>query len=206
MVGWPFKMNKLYLSILMVTFGILIMLSSVDAATLGDGYGLNKCVALKQTCSNCTYVNITSVSAVTNDGSSVKLLGSVAMQKQGTEYNYTFCSTGYVGEYTYITVGNPDGIVDTESVTFQVGNSSIILIIVIFLLIYAIAFFGFFGKHIWVSVLGGLGLLALGLFTFMNGIDIYRNFITNTVAIITFALGAIFALVAIIELIGETYE
>jgi len=199
------RYNKVYLGILMVFFGIL-MISLTSAATLGN-YGLNQCVQLKQTCGNCTYVNITSVTAVTNDGASVRILGNVPMTKQGVEYNYTFCSTGYVGEYTYITVGNPDGITDTESVTFNVGGSnSIILIVVIFVLIYSIGFFGFFGKNIWVSILGGMAMLALGIFVLKNGIDIYRSFITNVVGLITIALGAIFSLTAGVELIQESYN
>jgi hypothetical protein len=194
-------MNKILLFLL--SFILLIGFSS--ALSIGN-YGTNQCVSLKQTCDNCTFVNVTSVSAITNTGASVNIIGNVPMTKKGTEYNYTFCSTGYVGEYTYVTVGDPDGVIDTESINFNVGQSSIIFLVIAFVLIYVVGFFGFFGKHIWVSLLGGLAMLGLGIYTIQNGIDVYRNFITNIIAITTIGLGAIFALTSGIEIIQETYN
>lgn len=181
------------------------MLSMVSATTTLGTFGQNKCVILKQTCANCTFVNITSVTAKTNEGQSVQLMGDVAMTKTGSEYNYTFCKTGYIGEYTYNTLGNPDGVLTVEPVTFNIGQNSIILYVIIFIIIYAVSFIGFFGRNIWVSLIGGFGMMALGIFVMNAGIDGFRMFITNVISIITIGIGAIFALTAGLELIKDTY-
>jgi hypothetical protein len=196
---------KLYYNIILIILASFIMVMGlVSGATLGN-FGQNKCVNLKQTCDNCTYVNITSITAKTNEGASVTLLTNVAMTKNNVEYNYTFCGTGYIGEYTYITVGDPDGSTATESVTFNIGVNNVILYVIIFGVIYLIGFFGFFGKNIWVSLLGGMGMMALGIFTMINGIADYRIFITNVISLTTIGIGAIFALTSGVELIKEIY-
>lgn len=199
------KSNRLIFGVLLITLVIMVMgFASAEEQSIGN-YGINKCVSLKQTCANCTFVNVTSVTAKTNDGTSVTLLQDKAMTKQGTEYNYTFCSTGYIGEYTYNTLGDPDGIKVVQPVTFTVGINSVILLIIMFVLAYSIGFFGFFGKHVWVSVLGGMTMIALGLFTYYNGIADYRQFITNIISLTTIGLGALFSLTALVEFIQENY-
>jgi succinate dehydrogenase hydrophobic anchor subunit len=99
----------------MVTFGILMVMGLASAATLGT-FEQNNCIQLKQTCANCTFVNVTSVVYP----NSTEALGNVLMTKQGSEYNYTFCNTTLLGEYTYNTLGNPDGVFVVEPVTFQI--------------------------------------------------------------------------------------
>jgi hypothetical protein len=191
---------KLYIFLI----SLILVMGLASGATLGT-FGQNKCVNLKQTCDDCSYVNITSVTAKTNDGESITLLTNVAMTKNNVEYNYTFCSTGYIGEYTYITVGDPGGSTATQTVTFNIGVNSIILFVIMFAVIYLIAFFGFFGRNIWVSLLGGMGLMALGIFTMINGIGEYRIFITNVISLTTIGIGAIFALTSGVELIKDNY-
>ena len=91
----------------------------------------------------------------------------------------------------------------TVSPSGKVGNSNLMLFAIVILIIYAISFIGFFGKNMWVSILGGLGMIALGIYTINNGIVIYKDFITNIFSWTTIGIGAIFALVAGVELIQD---
>lgn len=186
--------------IIIVLALMLVIMSFVSASQLGV-YKQNSCVNLKQTCSNCTFVNITSI--IQPD--SVKVISNSPMTKLGTEYNYTFCGTSKQGTYTYTTLGDLDGVNSVEAITFDVtpsGNSNVLgFSILVILIVYSIAFLGFFGKHEWITILGGMGMIALGIFTINNGIDIYRNFITDVFSWASIALGVIFAFEAGLSLI-----
>ena len=189
-------------NIFMLAIVFTFLFSLASASTIGT-FSPNECVELTQTCANCTYVNISVLTAKDNDGGSITLLKNINMQKQGIYYNYTFCNTGYIGEYSYVTFGDPSGFIDVETVTFTIGLGSLLLFIIAFILIYMIAFVGFFGKHEWVSIMGGFGMIILGVFTLTIGIDNYRGFITEAISIITIGLGMIFTLTAGVSLIKE---
>jgi hypothetical protein len=189
---------------ILLVFAIAIMFMTLVAAQSNLGvFKQNSCITLKQTCSNCTFVNITSVTMP----DSTQGLGKVAMTKIGTEYNYTYCGTSKQGSYIYNTFGNPDGISSIESISFEVtpsgSNNLLGFSILVIVLIYTIGFFGFFGKHPWVSALGGMAMVSLGLYTINNGIDIYRTFITDVLSWTTIGIGALFILVPLIEFIQE---
>jgi len=129
------------------------------------------------------------------------------MTKAGTYYNYTFCNTDQVGEYIVNGHGDDDGETVVWSYNLFVtpsGYSNILgLFIILIVGVYSIALFGFFGKNVWVAIAGGLMMITLGLFTLLNGIDVHRNFMTESFSFFTIGLGAIFALTAGLELIDE---
>lgn len=83
----------------------LITLVSAETQTLGT-FEQNSCINLIQTCSNCTYVNISSVLYP----NSTQVIGEVAMSKVGTLYNYSFCNTSIMGSYIISGHGNIDGV------------------------------------------------------------------------------------------------
>ena len=101
---------------------MLVMLASAEQSSLGV-FKQNTCVILKQTCSNCTFVNITSIISKDINGASIQLLGNVGMTKIGTEYNYTFCNTSNLGEYTYNTLGDINGNLAVAPVIFEINPS-----------------------------------------------------------------------------------
>lgn len=92
--------NILVVIILILSFSMI----SAEIQTLGF-FKQDSCVILKQTCSNCTYSNITSINI---EGNSKELLSNAAMTKKGYEYNYTFCNTSELGEYIVNGVSNVD--------------------------------------------------------------------------------------------------
>lgn len=183
---------------------ILIPLASSEIQSLGT-FRQGQAVNLIQICDNCTNVNLTTIVTPT---SQIVNIGRY-MTKNGNVYNYSY-STTILGTYIANTCGDLNGDTTCSSFTFEVTpsgfNNLLGLYIIVIVAIYVIGFFGFFGKHPWVSVLGGMGMITLGLFTLNNGIDVYRSFITEVFSFTTIGLGALFSIVAGVELIQETLD
>lgn len=97
-------------------FLILLPLVSAQQQELGV-FKEGTCVSLIQTCSNCTYVNVTSV--LHPDKKTITVVDSL-MTKTGSFYNSTFCNTTQLGEYIVSGIGNPDAIPEVWSYTFIV--------------------------------------------------------------------------------------
>ena len=103
------------------------------------------------------------------------------MTKTGTDYNYTFCDTESLGEYSYTTCGDKDGVVSCEDITFEstpsgrTGNSNIAFMIILILVIYAVTLIAFFGRNIPLSILTGMMMTFFGVWIVRNGIVIYRD-------------------------------
>jgi len=87
----------------------------VSATTLGT-FKNGDCVNLIQTCSNCTYSNITSV---IYPNSSVAL-SNAEMSKAGTYYSYSFCDTDLNGIYLVTGFGDPDASTETWTYDFEI--------------------------------------------------------------------------------------
>ena len=122
--------------------------------TLGgvDGYPPGTNVNLVQTCSNCTFVNITSI--VLAGGSLLSVKSS--MEKDEVFYNYTLDSqnTRSTGEYIVNWAADPDGILTTGNYNFFIKKGGIslttgeailyvLLMVVISLACFLFLFFAF---------------------------------------------------------------
>lgn len=193
--------------VLSVTFFLFVILffnlaSAQSQQSLQSQKQFNP-VELPQICANCSYNNITSL--ISPNGT--LYLEDVVMTKQGTRYNYTFGGTGEIGKYIVNGVGDPDGTPTVWNYDFDVTASGFDSIlgfhILIFGIIYGVAFVGFFGRNEWVSIIGGFMMMGLGVYTILNGIDLYRNTITQSISLFTIGLGAIFSLVPGLEIIND---
>ena len=101
---------------------LVILFSGLVSSTQQDlgSFDQGKCINLIQTCSNCSYVNI---SQITYQPTSTTYLASeISMTKAGTRYNYTFCNTSLYGRYVYDTHGDLNGFSETGSVDFKIGE------------------------------------------------------------------------------------
>jgi len=141
------KKNMKIPKYLLFFFAILLFLNFVSAilpdceftipnAKAGD------CRELITSCSNCSFVNLTAIYYPPLNGTI--LYPNAAMTQNANTYNYTFCNTNVVGTYIYTVLGNPDGILDTGNICFQITQNGITLSgvdIVIYLI--ALAFFCF---------------------------------------------------------------
>lgn len=99
--------------LILATILVLLIIPAVSAAsdqgasqaTIGT-FSKGSCIDLVQTCSDCTYVNISKVTRP----DSTTALGAVGMQKTGPYYNYTFCDTNMTGDYQVNGYGDSYGL------------------------------------------------------------------------------------------------
>lgn len=104
-------MKKLLLLLLMVSLLIVSVSASDDAFVrpVQRGY----CTQLTQTCANCTSVNITTIQHLNQ---TLQVLNQPMTPVAAGVYNYSFCETQSNGEVIYNTIGNPNGVLDTQTV------------------------------------------------------------------------------------------
>ena len=140
--------NKIFI----VLLSLVVSMSFVIGEDRSLPYPLpqDSCGNLVQTCDNCTYVNITKVLA---PNSSAILLGQFPMTKNGTEYNYTFCSTSSLGTYFYTTCGDLGGVLTCQNVDFEVTPDGLrftseqstlyIILLILMVSVFLIFIYGF---------------------------------------------------------------
>ena len=183
----------------------LLFISIVSATCQTDPNAEIKSVSrlhsinLWTTCPDCSSVNIIQINYPNGLNKSV----NYAMSNNGLAYNYKFTDTEQVGRYSYIVVGNSttDGIC-IQPVSFEVKSLDIVLCSLLIIVSLGIALFGFFGKNEWLTIIGGLIMIPIGLYFIYNGIDIYKSLVTEIISIAMIGLGAFFTIftgVSVIE-------
>lgn len=100
-------MRNVVLFLLMGIF--LISLTSASIEYLGT-FKQGDCINLLQTCSDCTYNNISRI--IVSPSSIIILDNDVNMQKDDTFYNYSLCNTSNLGTYTIHGYGDTGGVKD----------------------------------------------------------------------------------------------
>lgn len=98
-------------------FGLILPLGS--AQINWDSVKQNECINLDQTCATCTTVNITFV-GFPND---TAIFPNYEMTKNGSKFNYSFCSTTGIGSYHITLQGDKGGTATTEEGYFEVTGS-----------------------------------------------------------------------------------
>jgi len=103
-------------------FGILLisMIGMVSAENIGTSK-LGDDVEVTNYCSTgtCTYMNLSSIKYP--NGTMLYL--NLQMTKTNQDFNYTFSNANIIGDYTFITCGNPDGVAFCEDDEFTVSAS-----------------------------------------------------------------------------------
>lgn len=144
------KKNKNLLIVTYLFFLFLFISFSVAQQSFLGTFKKDSCIKVIQLCSGCSYVNITSI---TYDG--YDLVKNVSMQKNGAEFNYTFCNTSGIGTYTVNGIGDPDGTPSVFAYDFEVTptgksfNSSKAISYSLIIIILLIVFFVLMGFGIY---------------------------------------------------------
>jgi hypothetical protein len=170
---------------------ILPMISAEvqDLGTVKQG----DCITLRQKYANSTYTNITTITYPNKTEEVV----NIQMTGSGGIWSYDFCDTLQLGDYEYCTRTDVDGV-DTDVCTSfsstpsgQSGNANIVFYVFIIVMLYGINLFGFFGKNEIMTIIGGMVLLFLGVYLVNYGVIIFRDNLTNYLAYVTIAWGAV---------------
>ena len=161
-------------------------------------------IELTQICSSCSYVNLTQVLYPNN---TYALLGEFSMTKNGTNFNYTYSNTNTLGDYTYSTCGDLDGVVTCQSVNFKVTPSGIqqnsvfenteFIILLVLAIIFLALGVGF--KLPTLGFIGSILLILLGIYTMIYGFNNVTNLYTQGSALTIIGLGIIFMFISAYE-------
>ena len=124
-------------------FIFVVSLGSAETQTLGgiDGFPPGQDIILTQTCTNCTFVNITYVMLASDQSEKI----NSEMTKDGTFYNLTLTSdlTTALGEYVVNWLADPDGITTSGNYYFHVRNNGALLTTAESVLYIFVALFNF---------------------------------------------------------------
>lgn len=184
-------------ALLLVVFMTPLVLSEIQ--TLGT-FKQYTCVHLKQTCANCTFVNVTSVNV---DATSTQVSSHVPMTKIGTEYNSTFCNTTYIGKYIVNLLGDPDGTYTVVAYDFSItptgDTRGFGLWIALVLLGFFLLFADYFVRTNYLTFIGGIAFVLTGVYSMIYGIAGFAELWTRAVAVVIIGIGVIF-------MIGSAYD
>lgn len=193
-------MNKLFLlGATLFLFLLIPFTLGQEQQTLGT-FKQNSCVELKQTCSNCTQVNITRISA---PNSTRLLFTPVTMTKLDTVYNYTFCNNNGLGDYIVDWKANPDGTFTCPTCTgnfdYAVTTTGFDLPIAFQFLfigvIFAVLTLGVAKRDITITLLATFGMYFIGLWMLFYGFNIYKNLYTEAFSFITLGIAGYLSII-----------
>lgn len=193
---------KFHTFILLSPFIFLFLINFISA-DIDFGRGRQgDCVLISYAFQNSTYSNISSI--LVEGNSSYILDTETAMNKSGTRYNYTLCETNVLGYYQIIGHNDRDGNDTVWVGKLQItpsGESGNLLglFILIFAIAWGISLLGLGIKSEWLTIFGGMAMMILGIYTFNNGIDIYRSWITDAFSLFTAGFGLILTAAGIEE-------
>ncbi len=105
-----------------------------------------------------------------------------------------FCKDGSVTQLVDFTFD----VTPTGEITNSIG-----FFIIVYSIFFLIIGFGFVLRNEWMAILGGMGLIFMGIFTFNSGIVIFKNVTTQVVSLITIAFGAIISILTSLSLIDN---
>ena len=114
-----------------------IMMAKAEVETLGL-FKQDDCISLKQSCSNCTYTNLTSIQFP--NGTTLTI--GKYMTKKGLEYNHTFCNTSSLGKYIVNGYSDVDGANVVWAYDFEITQNGkenpsgvVVIVFIVFFLI-----------------------------------------------------------------------
>lgn len=200
------KSNYKLLALAFLFIAIALPMMDAEQQSLGT-FKQFDCIDLKQTCANCTYVN---VSSIVSPSSAYIFNGEQIMTKVGQNYNMTTCNNTEIGSYFYCTHGDIDGIDTNACVNYDVtssgGNSNTGFYFIILIISIVIIAFGFIIQDPWITLFGTFGLYFIGIYILTNGINGIRDSnITIPISMVVLGIAAYISIKTGIELMQDVY-
>lgn len=160
-------------------------------------------VSLYQTCSNCSYVTLSSL--IYPNGTIVPI--SENMTDSGFDYSLVWNDTTSLGDYLYNVCGDKDESLACENLKFSITTTGINLssflenpiLIVFIILSLGLLFMAVYFKNASMGFLSGIIFLLSGVYTMIYGLNNMADLYTRGIAITLIALGTIFTIAAAYE-------
>ena len=184
-----------------ILIGMIFIIAIIPMASAQSALSIvkqNTCISLIQICDNCTYNNITSIRYP--DGT--LSISNIGMQKTGTLYNSTFCDTIQIGTFQITGQEDPDGIITAWTYDFlsnASGSNMDIMFILFFILSYGLFAFALYIKNPYLGIFSGILMVLFGAFVYNQGFNSQRNFLTESIAFVTIALGLVTMTIGALE-------
>lgn len=197
------NLNKQYFLFAFLIGIIFMQLSFISAVDTLGVFKQFSCIELIQTCSSCSYVNISSVLYP----NSAQASGLVAMTKLGTNYNYTFCNTSQLGHYIVNGYGDDAGILTVWAYDFKItttGNDSN-NVILLFLALggFIIFMIAILTRNLYIGFISGTFFIVLGVYFMIFGLGDTADFYTQTLSYFALGFGLLIMLSAAYEAITD---
>lgn len=194
-----FQTSKKATILISLTFMLVLFSLSLTSAVNECGndnsflgtFRQNITITLKQTCDDCSYVNLSSVTYP----NSTTIVYNTNMTKSGIEFSRILNTTRFLGCYSYVVYGDKGGTLTSETIDFQItpsgtsGNSNLVFFIFLIVGLYTLNLVGFFKGNEVLTMLSALIMMALGVYIINQGIFVYRDWLTNAIAYITIGWG-----------------
>ena len=189
------NMKNILLSI-MICFLLVGTISALDCGENNLGtFKLGETINLRQTCPSCTYVNLSSMTIPPN---STMIYYNEEMTKNGIEYTYDF-TPQLNGNYFYVVHGDKDGIDESETFCFSVGDEFGYWFILIGSLLAIIFFIASLvtPEEFFVYISGVLFLIE-GIYIMINGFYLVNDVNTRMISFVYLGIGLLFTIGAYI--------
>lgn len=196
------NMKKLLFTIILGIFLIGFVFALDELPTIKQG----ECITVSQTCSSCSYLNISSIS--NRENSSLVLNQPMSSIGNG-EWRYEFCDTLFLGTYDVRGQGDINTLDDSFAIRFEVtpsgqsGGENTMLYIITIVLLYGLTLLFFFKKIAPMTTLFGMAMVFFGIYMINNGLLVFRDDLTNYLGYLTTFLGGGLGLWALVEWIQD---
>jgi len=185
---------------------VALPLTSASIPSLGV-FKIGECINLLQTCADCTYNNISSVTFGNSNGMRA-LTGPVVMTKAGTEYTTNFCNATVAGSYNVNGYGDPGGVKTGWNYNFVVtpaggAENNTVFFIIMIIIAVGLVLLGFILNNYIFAFFGGLVFLIGGVYGMIYGYGDITNLYTRMVSYVLIGLGALITLLSSLDLLGS---
>jgi len=192
--------NKLMFALLIGLF----LIGNVFALDSLGTFKQNDVVRITQVCDNAVWIS----ASVSFPNSTVAIAPVNMTSIGGGEFYLLWNNTDTLGRYDVRGISN--GCEKNFAVYFEVtptgntgGTDTNNYWWILILLTWGVAFIGFFGKNIWVTVFGGMGMIVFGIYVLTQGITIYQNWVTQIISYLSMGLGMFFIIYPLVEWLEE---
>ena len=194
------------MKLIFLLFISMFLISFASAGDLIQPIEQFKEFDLIQSCEDCTFVELTSMTYP--NGNQLEM--SKNMTKAGEDYTYRFGNTSQLGTYKYNTCGDllrtasNTRVLTCETISFEVtpsGFSGTLGFYILFLILsLGVIILGFSLSDPIIVLLGSFGLYFVGLYILLNGIVGMRD------VVYTWAIGIIILMLAAYISTRTAYE